>query len=143
MTRSVWSLIFGLVLAALAYTAGTFYVSGLDGQRRARYQDCMSDASTAGRDLPATWPLTGDSAIDADMAEMHRGTAVSNAQGDCSHMDVLWFESIARDKARLRLASMLIGFLGACPVAWYFLLRRIAELRAAIAGNPPGGSGSR
>jgi hypothetical protein len=33
-------------------------------------------------------------------------------------------------------ALVLLG-IGATPWLWYFLLRRIAELRSAIAGKPP------
>ena len=33
--------------------------------------------------------------------------------------------------------AWVIGTLGVLPWAWYFLLRRIAELRAAIGGKPP------
>jgi hypothetical protein len=36
------------------------------------------------------------------------------------------------------VALVLVAF-GLAPWAWYFLLRRIAELRAAIGGNPPAG----
>jgi uncharacterized membrane protein len=36
-----------------------------------------------------------------------------------------------------RVTAAVIAVLGALPWAWYFLLRRIAELRAAIGGNPP------
>ncbi len=37
------------------------------------------------------------------------------------------------------VAAAVIAILGALPWAWYFLLRRIAELRAAISGDPPSG----
>lgn len=36
-------------------------------------------------------------------------------------------------------AAAIIAILGALPCAWYSLLRRVAELRAAIGGNPPAG----
>ena len=33
--------------------------------------------------------------------------------------------------------ALALVCLGTVPLLWYFLLRRIAELRAAVAGNPP------
>ena len=39
----------------------------------------------------------------------------------------------------VRQIAFVVFVLGALPWAWYFLLRRIAELRAAISGNPPTG----
>jgi hypothetical protein len=38
-----------------------------------------------------------------------------------------------------RLLAVAVLCLSAVPWLWYFLLRRIAELRAAIGGNPPAG----
>src|SRR5260370_14028948 len=38
-----------------------------------------------------------------------------------------------------RLAAAVIGILGALPWTWYFLLPRIAAVRAASTGNPPPG----
>jgi hypothetical protein len=38
-----------------------------------------------------------------------------------------------------RFVALLIAVVSVLPAAWYFLLRRIAELRAAIGGDPPAG----
>jgi len=38
-----------------------------------------------------------------------------------------------------RFVALLIAMASVLPAAWYFLLRRIAELHAALGGNPPTG----
>jgi hypothetical protein len=62
--------------------------------------------------------------------------------------DVRWVyaDLLAADRAvaearsvPFRLAALAIAVVSALPWGWYFLLRRIAELRAAIGGNPPAG----
>jgi hypothetical protein len=45
----------------------------------------------------------------------------------------------AASRSWSKLAAPTIAVLGALPWTWYFLLRRVAELRAAIGGQPPSG----
>lgn len=47
--------------------------------------------------------------------------------------------AISRSKRWPMRGAAVIAILGALPWAWYFLLRRVAELRAAIGGKPPSG----
>jgi hypothetical protein len=97
------------------------------------------DKAALARWLAAGNKSTGNPEVDALLAESDDGKAEANRIADCRAKvgKVPDDAAISRSKRWPMQAAAVIAILGALPWAWYFLLRRIAELRAAFGGNPP------
>lgn len=138
VTRPTWLLLAGLALGAVVYEIGVYYVRGLDRDENASWKACIAEAASAGNSVVVAPNLiTGDKDIDATTLEMHRGNAVMNAQSLCNSGDRLIRQGIIRTDRQFRFWAAVAAILGALPWAWYFLLRRIVELRAAMRGVKP------
>jgi hypothetical protein len=138
LTRSAWMFVAGIVVAAVIYESGIYYVRSLDRDEGASWNACIADAASAGKDI-ASMPSSGDKDIDATMAEMRAGNAVAHAQAGCDADDRLVRKDILHTERQFKFVAAVVAILGALPWGWYFLLRRIVELRAAIRGGRPGG----
>jgi len=84
---------------------------------------------------------TGDPDADIVLAETEAKKADAKRIADCrARIGKVPDEAEIRAVKRWsRTASAIIAILCAIPWMWYFLLRRVSELRAAIAGMPPNG----
>ena len=120
MKRSTWILVVGFIAAGVLLAAGASNTHRLLAQRRL----CVPQAS----DELLTWhpPAEEFEDVAACIKKKLRGELPSLAV-------------ISASEKWPRVAAAIVAILGALPWAWYFLLRRIAELRAAIGGKPPAG----
>jgi hypothetical protein len=83
---------------------------------------------------------TGDPNVDAMTAEQtQEGTAATVDPVAACYEHLPDDAQISGAERWPKLAAAIVAILGALPWAWYFLLRRVAELRAAIGGKPPSG----
>ncbi len=67
--------------------------------------------------------------------EMHIRPGEAGIRGEI----VATHEALVASRAWPRPLEIVLGSVGIRPWLWYFLLRRISEIRAALAGNPPNG----
>jgi len=113
--RSTWILVGGLAAAGVLLAVGAMHSNYLRAQ-------CKLLAPQASAEHWAPPPEEMDDVIACYKEHGVGGGAASSTHEHWSHV-----------------SAAVIGILGALPWAWYFLLRRIAELRAAFSGNPPAG----
>jgi hypothetical protein len=67
-------------------------------------------------------------------SELASGPALKGVQAEVAAANAATFDSV-----RWIAGAFVLFAISALPWVWYFLLRRIAEVRAAIAGSPPAG----
>jgi hypothetical protein len=104
-------------------------------RRRADDAWARCDPTAPGNPVPV-WDLPDTDPIVAMQAE----TVARAAETACYEKLATKVPSKATISASEKwphVVAAIIAILGALPWAWYFLLRRIAELRAAISGHPP------
>jgi hypothetical protein len=146
--RSTWILLVGLIAAGAVLAAGALNTARLQEQQSRARAACESPhaaTSAASSSSGATGEAssdptlrffesggksTGDPDMDAVLAATECYAKLGYAPDD---------GAISAAKLWPGLAAAIIAILSALPCFWYFLLRRIAELRAAIGGNPPPG----
>ena len=150
MRLSTKLLLAGLVGAGLVLTAGSLNERRLDRRLAELEKQCQAEPA-APFDSSRPWTTAGSTEpanpFDKYDDDFDPATAVlyCDAAG-------LWYRSeeltgiqktlatTYRDKLQTENWSILAAGLlviSAVPWLWYFLLRRIGELRAAIRGNPP------
>jgi len=95
-----------------------------------------SDAISA--ECEASAPARETKVDSTDVAAMNREAARLNAIGECMSKQAVPTAEAYHDAGFWYfLAAPAIALAGVLPWAWYFLLRRVAELRASVAGKPP------
>jgi hypothetical protein len=122
MKRSTGILIGSIAAAGLVLAAGVMNTKHL---QRAAHDERARCELLVGREPPGQWaPPPGDY---EEVAACYKS------------LDRRGVGVISASEKWPPVAAAVIAILGALPWAWYFLLRRIAELRAAVSGNPPSG----
>jgi hypothetical protein len=128
--------IIGLVSAGLVWTAGTLNTRRLTRHEAALEIQCKQSTKPPFGFVPdCDWKtLVSDSApstgIDPDIAAAFAPVGI---QADI----VKAHQAVAASEAWPIPAALVLLGIGATPWLWYFLLRRIAELRSAMGGKPP------
>lgn len=135
LKRSTWTLVGGLAAAVIVFAVGTMNAKRLQSASADAWARCDPEAPgkpVPAWDLPATDPIA---ALEAETAARAVEAACYKKLGFAAPTNA----AISASEKWPRVAAAVIAILGALPWAWYFLLRRIAELRAAIGGTPPAG----
>ncbi len=133
MKRSTWILLVGLTAAGAVLVAGSMNTKHL--RRAADAAQARCDPAAPGKPVPV-WDLPDTDPIVA----MNMETVARAAEAACYEKLAARVPSEATISASEKwphVVAAIIAILAVLPWAWYFLLRRVAELRAAIAGNPP------
>ena len=160
----MWILVIGLAAAAVVLAAGAMNTHRL--QDRAEWASICDlppppknhadidvldswlqagNVSTGDPDADAVLAKSGiktHDAVGAGLAARAAGLTVRNPVEECyaKYGHVPDAEAALRaSKSWPPVVAAVIAVLSALPWLWYFLLRRIAELRAAIGGKPPSG----
>jgi hypothetical protein len=123
--RSTWILLGGISAAVVVLAAGQMNTHRLKGQAErvhAARVACITGVPIEALDKPDV-VATLEKAEDDCLKNV--GTAPDP-------------ETIGRSERWSRVAAATIAIVSGLPWAWYFLLRRVAELGAAFSGNPPG-----
>lgn len=133
LRRSTWMFVGGLTLGAVVLMLGTLNARRLEQEQfKAR---ALCEAKPA---VSEQTPLT--KGVDPEIAALFAESDQVNAVKTCyANQHAPTDDAIAVTARRGWFVAAIVAILGALPWAWYFLLRRIAELRAAIGGNPPKG----
>jgi hypothetical protein len=137
MRRSTWVAIAGLTAAGAVLALGPINTWWLE-QRTARLQtQCEAEnakriAEQKAHPSEDGWEYVGMACDPRQLTDV----TVPGVQRDIA--DAYRQAWTPRPEWPKPVALALI-VLGLAPWAWYFLLRRIAELRSAIGGNPPVG----
>ena len=117
----------GLVAAGVVWLAGTFQSNRLENRVMGLKEPCFIARANAEK----AYKPTGASIPNAaSMSGYWKGTPQCRAFSKAEIAVTSW------KPWPLSAALLVLGF-SAMPWLWYFLLRRIAELRAAISGKPP------
>jgi hypothetical protein len=148
LKRSTWILVVGLLTAGATLGAGALTARHLETQQFKQRLACEKAGESQSAKAP-TGELIPDSArpnhptadydpdIAAAFADEIRAKRLAACEAKLGHVPD--DAEIARWQQSARVAALVIAILCTLPSAWYFLLRRIAELRAAIGGTPPAG----
>jgi hypothetical protein len=136
MKRPAKILLASIAAAALVWTAGALNARNLTRHESALETQCKSQTPKPGeqgfvpdcdwKSLASTFKSTGDPDSDAAFAPVGIQADILNAH-----------KAVAASKTWPTPAALVLLGIGATPWLWYFLLRRIAELRSAIGGKPP------
>ena len=108
-------LLVGVVAAGLVFAAGKWNTQRLDRNAEDVLNQCYESAKAQPAELLIPSVTVCDENYPAALA------------------------SIQSTDKWSRVSAIVIALLGALPLAWYFLLRRISELGAAFRGNRPAG----
>ena len=132
MTNQLRYLLFGSVIALVVLCVGFFMNQYLSGEVESLVAQCKVEHKKAQADAPA-W------AKDPLVCEVQALASQSPSSG--SQLVGIQARIVERHEQahvwllRSRLLAAFIFVALALPYSWYFLLRRIAELREAIAGR--------
>jgi hypothetical protein len=137
--RSTWILLAGLAAAGIVLAASAVHVGGLKRQQAVTIKACDL-AIARRREVAGTYGHEGQEGYFVPENDP-RGAELARAEADCNDkMNHTPDDAeVAHVAGLFRLIAAIIAVLGALPWVWYFLLRRVAELRAAAGGNPPTG----
>lgn len=144
----------GLAIATLFFTAWSVRAGRVEAYEMALIAECKKTGTTAQTKTPASdehgpWeqyadapPLPPGFVLDSPIKPPVCDAATLIELGDTTGtqrqiVDAHWATSAAKDQPAF-FASLIAG-LSLIPWAWYFLLRRLAELRSALSGKAPNG----
>jgi hypothetical protein len=129
------SLVCGLVLAVAVYGGVAWNKQRLDKHLRSLVAQCDAINDRNVKVVPeAGKPWTR---YRADPLVCEPNALASAVQVSELQADILGAHSDWKDAANPIPAAVLLTILSAVPWLWYFLLRRIVELRNAIGGKAP------
>lgn len=120
-------LIGGLVLAALIATGGAANTARLEGRVKELESACAEESKREMAKFPKLTLL-------CEANELARLEHASKSVGIQSQI-VNAYRDSQRSGEWPYVLAIVVAFLAAMPWTWYFLLRRIAELRDAIVGK--------
>jgi hypothetical protein len=135
-------LVAGLASAALLWIAGTLYTRSLTRHEAELETQCRNSAPAQGepdvgfvpfcdwKSIQGSYATTPGRVYDPDVLAAYAPVGVQREILDAH-------QAVVASKAWPLPAVLTLFAVGVIPWLWYFLLRRIAELRAAIGGKPP------
>jgi hypothetical protein len=137
MNRPMQTLLAGVVLAALVVAAGAY-----------NHHRLIRTAANAEAETPKLEAASHAcfKRYEADHPHTHPGIPLDWLEAEVSQcgnvpsatqIEEQLQADLRRSDYWTRRAAIVVLAVLATPWLWYFLLRRIAELRAAILGNPP------
>lgn len=125
----------GLTCAALIVGAGRWRAGRIADRTTALVEECKANPYPWKQFEDAPAPPQGY-VIDPLVCDPDKLVVLGVNEGLQGRIVDAHFASLAADEAPWFWAGV-VAALSAIPWAWYFLLRRLGEIRSALAGNPP------
>lgn len=128
-------LLIGLAFAASIVAAGSWRAERLADRLSALVEECSANPEPWEhvKNIPA--PPAGY-VLDPLVCDPDELTRLGVREGLQGQIVDAHFAALAADEAPWFWAG-IVTVLCAIPWSWYFLLRRLGEIRSALAGNPP------
>lgn len=128
MKRSTSILVGGLSLAALVAGASAFVRHQHSTREAGLIAACERESNSSSAD-----PFPGK--LVCDPTEL--GSLIADSPHVGVQAEIVAAHEAVQGAEEWNIIAALMAVVSAVPWAWYFLLRRISELRSAVAGNPP------
>lgn len=131
-TKVLWG---GCACAILIVAGGSLYERRGVDRMRALVEECKAKPDPWKQFENAPAPPPGY-VLDPFVCDPDKLIVLGANEGLQGQIVDAHYASLAADEAPWFWAGVVLA-LSAIPWVWYFLLRRIGEIRSALAGNPP------